>query len=67
MEESRTIKYGTMGDITLADAFYELIKLVTKAMDQKIMSGTNPKEIHLSASLTYPSVTPEFRFKYTIN
>lgn len=48
-----------IGDITLADAFYEMINLLKKAMDSRILSGKNIEKIDLEAHMQITSWSNE--------
>ena len=49
------MKYENVGDITLADAFYEMLNLLKKSMDARILSGKNIEKIDLKANMKITS------------
>ena len=50
-----------VGDITLNDAFYELLNFAKDSINAKIKTGVNPKKIKLIALM---DTEPETSFKW---
>jgi len=53
------MKYENVGDITLADAFYEMLNLLKRSMDSRILSGKNIEKIDLKAHMQITSWSSE--------